>query len=65
MVVIVAASAVLLRLLALPSPGARYVWWRLALAICLVTPWLLHSSSSPRLELTPVIDEMGRDVGCG
>src|SRR4051812_4859577 len=57
MLAIVATSAVVLRVLALPSPGARYAAWRLALAVCLVTPWLLLSTP-PQIQVTHAIGDL-------
>ena len=43
-VAVIAVAAVVLRLLPLPSAGARYGAWRVALVIVLVLPWTLQST---------------------
>jgi protein TonB len=54
---IVAAAALLLRLLRLSSPGPRYVCWRLILAACLLMPWLLREpATGVSVPETPVND---------
>lgn len=52
-IAIVIAAALLLRVLALPTAGGRYASWRLALALSLLTPWLLRSAPAPAVAAAP------------